>query len=252
MLELAKTNPVELAKQSGKELLEFLKQNPNTFHYYEANELAGDLLVWLGNVENDPERFAAATTFYEKLAASPWPDFQARAQLLRARQLQLQAKYDEALKAYDAVLAVEAKGRLAQDQALEAKIGRTYCLAGTGRAQDAVKILLDTIAKADDDNTQLLARAYCALGNCYRALKDNQQARMGVFARRCAVSNRVGTARRGAGESGGAVERVQKARPRPRSEGLSGEPLPLQPLEQTHDSAVSIAHNFSPRSMTGG
>ncbi|HEX4000542.1 MAG TPA: hypothetical protein VHX65_18480 [Pirellulales bacterium] len=175
-IEMANKNPVDLAKKVGPELVEFLKVHPNTFHYYEGNELAGDLLVWLGNVEQAPSRFAAASMFYEKLATSPWPDFQARARLLQARQLQLQGKYDEALKAYDAVLAVQAKGQLAGQQMQEATIGRTYCLVGTNHAQDALKILQDTIAKADDDDTTLLARAYCALGNCYRALKDSKQA----------------------------------------------------------------------------
>jgi hypothetical protein len=174
--DLAKENPVELAKEVGPQLIKFLKDNPNSFHYYKGNELAGDLLVWLGNVEQDPTKFAAATTFYEKLAASPWPDFQARAALLRARQLQLQGKYDESLKAYDAVLLVKATGRLAESQMQEATIGRTYCLVGTNKAQEALKILQDTIAKAADDDEALLARAYCALGNCYRAMKDNQQA----------------------------------------------------------------------------
>ena len=175
-IDLSKRNPIELAKEAGPKLMKFLKENSNSFHYYEGNELAGDLLVWLGNVEQDPSKFVAATTFYEKLAASPWPDFQARAALLRARQLQLQGKYDDSLKAYDAVLLIKATGRLAELQMQEAAIGRTYCLVGTNKAQEALKILQDTIAKASDDDDSLLARAYCALGNCYRALKDNQQA----------------------------------------------------------------------------
>lgn len=175
-VELAKKNPVELANKVGPELIQFLKDHPNTFHYYAGNELVGDLLVWLGNVEQNPAKFNAAISFYDKFATAPWPDYQARAALLRARLLQLQGKYPESLKAYDAVLAVQAKGRLAEQQAQEASIGRTYCLVGTSRAQEALKILQDTVAKADDDDTQLLGRAYCALGNCYRALGDTQQA----------------------------------------------------------------------------
>lgn len=176
VIELAKTNPVELAKQVGPELIQFFKDHPDSFHYYEGNELIGDLLVWLGNVEQDSGKFAAAAAFYQKLGAAPWPDFQSRANLLQARELQLQGKYADALKAYDAVIALPAQGPLAEQETTEATIGRTYCLVGTNRAQEALKILKDTIAKADDDDTALLARAYCALGNCYRALGDNQRA----------------------------------------------------------------------------
>jgi tetratricopeptide (TPR) repeat protein len=175
-LDVAKENPVDLARAAGPQLVKFLKDHPNTFHYYEGNELAGNLLVWWGNIEQNPNRFAAATTFYEKLAESPWPDFKARADLLRARQLLLQGKNDAALAAYDAALAVKATGPLAESQTQEAVIGRTYCLVGTNKTRDALKILQDFVAKADDDDTVLLARAYCALGNCYRAMNENQQA----------------------------------------------------------------------------
>ena len=175
-VDVTKENPVDLAKEVGPQLIEFLKQNSNSFHFYEGNELVGDLLVWLGNVEQKPAYFASASTYYAELAKSPWPEFRARADLLRARQLQLQGKYDESLAAYDAVLRVNASGEFAESQLQEAAIGRTYCLVGTNKAREALKILQDTIAKADDDDTVLLARAYCALGNCYRALNDNQQA----------------------------------------------------------------------------
>ena len=96
--------------------------------------------------------------------------------MLRNRQLQLQGKYEDAMAAYDAVLSVKASGDFGESQTQEAAIGRTYCLVGTNKARDALKILQDTIAKADDDDTILLARPYSALGNCYRALNDNQQA----------------------------------------------------------------------------
>jgi tetratricopeptide (TPR) repeat protein len=176
LVDVTKENPVDLAKEVGPQLIEFLKDHANSFHYYEANELTGDLLVWLGNAEQNPKIFDAAATYYEKLAASPWPDFRARADLLRARQSQSQGKYDEALSAYNAVLGVKASGHLAESQTQEATIGRTYCLVGTNKPRDALKVLQDTIAKADDDDTVLLARAYCALGNCYRALSENQEA----------------------------------------------------------------------------
>jgi tetratricopeptide (TPR) repeat protein len=90
--------------------------------------------------------------------------------------MQVAGKYDEALAAYDAVLKTELKGKLGAQEMLEAKIGRTYSLAGSGKVDDAIKTLQEIIAKADDDDTETLARAYDALGNCYRKRKDSKQA----------------------------------------------------------------------------
>ena len=52
---------------AGEDLLGFLKANPNSFHYYEANELIGDLLMSVG-------KFKPALAFYKKLADSSSPD----------------------------------------------------------------------------------------------------------------------------------------------------------------------------------
>jgi len=164
-----KQDPVEAAKQAGGNLNKYIKDHPNTMHYYEANETLGELLAAIGNYD-------AAATFFKELGTAPWPDYQARAELLRGRALQMQGKYDQALAAYDTVLKIGGKGTLAEQQAQEATIGRTYSLAGQGKADEAIKVLNEIIAKADDDDVDLLALAYNALGNCYRTLKNPQQA----------------------------------------------------------------------------
>jgi tetratricopeptide (TPR) repeat protein len=88
----------------------------------------------------------------------------------------MQGKYEQALAAYDAVLKAGGKGPLAEQENLEATIGRTYSLAGQGKAEEAIKVLKDIIANADDDDVETLARAYNALGNCYVKTKNTQQA----------------------------------------------------------------------------
>ena len=154
---------------AGKQMIDFVKKNPNSPHYYEANEVLGDLLVSMNKID-------AATNFYKELDSSPWPDYHARSALLRGRALQMQGKYDQALEAYDAVLKIGGKGPLAEQEKLEATIGRTYSLAGQGKANDAIKVLKEIVANADDDDTETLARAYDALGNCYLKTNDAQQA----------------------------------------------------------------------------
>jgi len=167
-------NPVdtaEAARSAGVKMLGFIndKRYGNSFHYYEANEIVGDLLMSIGQYDKAEE-------YYKKLAESKSVDVKARANLLRGRAMQVAGKYDEALAAYDAVLKTELKGKLGAQEMLEAKIGRTYSLASSGKVDEAIKTLQEIIAKADDDDTETLARAYDALGNCYRKQNDSKQA----------------------------------------------------------------------------
>ena len=154
---------------AASEMIDFLKKHPNSYHYYEANEIVGDLAMSIG-------RYDKADEFYKKLTESPSPDVKARANLLRGRALQIEGKYDEALSAYDALLKAGLTGKLGEQEMLEARIGRTYSLAGSGKVAETITTLQEVIAKADDDDTELLARAYNALGNCYRKQKDSKQA----------------------------------------------------------------------------
>ncbi len=150
-------------------MLAFLKAYPDNYHYFEANEIIGDLLISLGQYEKAEE-------YYKVLGEAASPAIKARANLLRGRAMQIQGKYDSALEAYDFVLKTALTGKVGEQEAIEARIGRTYSLTSSGKVDEALKIIQEIIAKADDDDTELLARAYDALGNCYRKLKDSKQA----------------------------------------------------------------------------
>ena len=162
-------DPAADARAAGAGMLAFLKAYPESYHYFEANEIIGDLLISLGQYEKAEE-------YYKVLGEAASPAIKARANLLRGRAMQIQGKYDSALEAYDFVLKTALTGKVGEQETIEAKIGRTYSLTSSGKVDDALKIIQEIIAKADDDDTELLARAYDALGNCYRKLKDSKQA----------------------------------------------------------------------------
>jgi tetratricopeptide (TPR) repeat protein len=161
--------PAAEARAAGAAMLAFLKDYPGSYHFFEANEIVGDLLMSLGQYEK-------AEAYYKVLGEAASPDTKARANLLLGRAMQNQGKYDAALDAYDLVLKANLTGKVGDQETVEAKIGRTYSLTSSGKVDEAVKILQEIIAKADDDDSELLARAYNALGNCYRKLKDDKQA----------------------------------------------------------------------------
>ena len=83
---------------AGRKLNEFVRQHPQNFHYLEAVETMGDLLM-------ASDKFAAAQRQYAELAKAPWPDYKMRAGVLLGRTLQAQGKHQEAIREFDTVLA---------------------------------------------------------------------------------------------------------------------------------------------------
>jgi tetratricopeptide (TPR) repeat protein len=149
-------------KEAGEQLRDFEKARKNSFHYLEASAALGDLLVATG-------RFQKAEPYYAPLAATPWPEYQIRAAVLIGRALEAQQQYDKAIEKYDEALGISAEGKEADSQHFAAQLGKASALAASGKIDDAVKLIDDVIAKADPENQDLYARAYVALGNCYKA-----------------------------------------------------------------------------------
>ena len=67
-------------------LLEFVKGNPNSYHFYEAAQLLGDLALALDSFEN-------ALKYYGAIARAPWPEHKLQGAVLEASVLVAQAKY---------------------------------------------------------------------------------------------------------------------------------------------------------------
>ena len=152
----------------------FLKEQPEFFHYYEAMNWQVIPLVWLGNVEQNPSRFGAATTLHE-IAMAPLPDFRARVDLAACSLVGIAGKYEDAMP-----LTIRASVKASVHfRRIANAIGRDRlhgCLRWHKECPRRSEILQDTIAKADDDDTILLARPIFARGNRYCVLNDNQQA----------------------------------------------------------------------------
>jgi tetratricopeptide (TPR) repeat protein len=156
-------------RAAGTALFDFLKANPDSYHYYEANEAAGDLLMAMG-------RYDQAPAYYAALAGAPWPDYKMRAAVALGNVLQAQGKYEEALRQFDTALGIDTKGKAVELQVLGAQVGKAKCLVELDRAKDAVKLLNDAIAQAPAENNQLYATAYNALGGAYVKMKQPEDA----------------------------------------------------------------------------
>src|SRR4029079_2313324 len=154
---------------AGKQLNLFARNNPDNYHFLEASELMGDLLMASG-------RFDFAEKQYAELAKAPWPVYKMRAAVSLGRSLQAQGKHAEAIQQFDAALAISDSGPDAQSQKLSATLGKAVSLAEAGKGDDAVKIIQKVIQDADPQQKELHARAYNALGNCYEKSKQTKDA----------------------------------------------------------------------------
>ncbi len=156
--------------EAGKLMGNFVTQYPQNYHYLEANELLGDLLV--ANM-----RYADARKYYERLGQAPWPDYKMRAAAAVGQVLLAEGKPDEAMKSFETVLQMPATDDLARAQQLAATLGKARCLAETKQADAAIKIARDVIAKADAaEDTALSARAYNTLGVALQRAGRTQEA----------------------------------------------------------------------------
>ncbi len=146
---------------AGRKLNEFVRRNPQSFHYLEAVETMGDLLM-------ASDKFAAAQRQYAELAKAPWPDYKLRASVLLGRTLAAQGKHEMAIREFDKVLAAKEDNTAAKEQKLSATLGKAVSLAESKQLDQAVGLIEQMILDTDPEQKELQARAYNALGDSYQ------------------------------------------------------------------------------------
>jgi len=171
-LKAAATARVALAsgadpKEAGRLVSDFLARHPKSHHFYEVQELYGNLLARAGS----PEKAIAA---YSQLAAGP-PAMKVRAAAAKAGMLFDQKKFEEAIREYDLALGIDPGGDAGSVQRRAAELGKARCLSQLGRNDAAIDLVRSIIRQADPEEKELLSRAYTVLGAAYRAAGDRDQ-----------------------------------------------------------------------------
>ncbi len=156
-------------QEAGKSLLSFVQNHAASYHFYEAQELLGNLLVAAG-------KYKEAEAYYRTVAKTPWPDYQIRAGVALGRLALAQNRIDDAEKIFETVLSISASGGQAELYRLEAQLGKARCLAEKGKTDEARKIVEDIIALADPEHQELHARAYNTLGAIERKAGRTKEA----------------------------------------------------------------------------
>jgi len=146
---------------AGKQMNTFLVKHTDSFHFFDACELVGDLLMANGN-------YANAQIYYAKLGQAPWPGYKMRAAVATGRALLAEDKTAEAKKSFAAALAAQVTGPEADRLRLAATLGEARCLGAEKQTDQAIKQIEDVINAADPEDAELLGEAYNALGAAYR------------------------------------------------------------------------------------
>ena len=154
-------------REAGKLVADFTAKHPESHHYYDMQELLGDLLARAGRPDN-------ALTSYAQLAKGP-PAFKVRAASARAKMLLDQEKFADALKEFEAALKIDAADESSAGQKRTAELGMARCLAQLGKADDAVKLVQTVIQQANPEDSAVLAGAYNALGSALRGIAGREQ-----------------------------------------------------------------------------
>jgi tetratricopeptide (TPR) repeat protein len=165
---LALNEPGKIA-DAGRLMIAFIKKYPDSYHYFQACEIVGNLLV-----EN--RSYAEAEDYYAKVAKAPWQDYQFRAAVAMGRVLLAQDKRAEALKTFENVLANPAEGPLSKPQIQAAKIGKAAVLAAMKQNDKAVELVETLIRQADPEDADTLARCYNVLGTALRQSGKDKEA----------------------------------------------------------------------------
>jgi tetratricopeptide (TPR) repeat protein len=147
--------------KAGSEMRAFVKENPTNYHILLATETLGDLFAAIGRPELALEQYAT-------IERAPWPEYKMRGGVAKGRVLIAQKKFPEALTAFDNVLKLAGDDKGAASLRLAAQLGKANCLAATGESAAAIEQVQTVIDNAEPEDTDLNARAYLTLGNCYR------------------------------------------------------------------------------------
>ncbi len=150
-------------RDAGKLVRDFVKNHPESYHFYPATELFGNLLASVGAYKNALEEYA-------RLESVGWPDYQMRSLVARGRVLRAEGKPAEAQAAYQSVIdqAADATDEVVVAQRLAAQLGLAECLADGGQYDDAVERVRQLIAAAGPEDAEVRSRAYNTLGHCWK------------------------------------------------------------------------------------
>ncbi|MEM8947016.1 MAG: tetratricopeptide repeat protein [Planctomycetota bacterium] len=157
--QLALAGQGSLDRAEGK-ISKFLSSNSRSYRVPETIELRGNVLL-------AKQDYDGARAQYAKLGKAPAPYFKARSALLTGRSLQAEGDHQQAAAAFDSALDAAKGNAAAESQQLEATLLGAVSQAALGDVEQSTETIKQIIEQSGSEDTQLLAQAYNALGDCH-------------------------------------------------------------------------------------
>lgn len=155
--------------QAARNLLAFAGMYRDSWHFFDAAKLLGELSLAL----NDTDK---AMTYFKSLMSAPSPDTKVESVYLQGL-VNLRKKENEAaITEFNKVIGINAQStQSARLQTLSAA-GKAVALAQGGKSDEGITLVRSLIAELNPTDVEMAARIYNALGASYEAGGDTEGA----------------------------------------------------------------------------
>lgn len=161
-------SPDMTLRKAGSRLNEFVKKNADSYHYYEANRMLGNILIALSDFKN-------AKSFFEVLAGAPWEEMKIEGNIALGGILLDEGDLDGAQRGFEDVLAAKEDSQGVREQKNFAQVGLGRVASMRGDYDRANGIFQSIVDSSDPDDYLLQAKLYNAIGDAaMKAGKDKE------------------------------------------------------------------------------
>lgn len=155
---------------AGKAVKGFLAKYPNSIHTYPATEQFGRLAYSIGNPK-------LAASEFEKLRVAKWEEYRMRGQFLHGRMMSVLGQPGKAKADFDAILKQSSNSDESDRFKLLAQCEQARIEGLTSGGAAALEKLNKLVKNESDDNAELFAHLYNAMGAIYEKSGNLKEAR---------------------------------------------------------------------------
>lgn len=161
----------EKKDEAAKKMLGFAGNFRDSWHFYEAAKLLGDLSL----AQNDTDK---ALTYYQSLMKAPTADTRIQSAYLQGLVHLNKGDNSTALAEFEKVIGVQAQTTETARLQILARAGKAMAVAASGKSDEGLQLVNQLITEMNPADVEMAARIYNAQGASYEAGGDTEGAIM--------------------------------------------------------------------------